>query len=183
MEMLYIALVDTPGFFAMLIRKTIKIDYIHVVLSLDENLENAYSIGRRNPFIPYFSGFEREDIHKINLAFPTAKYKIYGISCTKEQKEAVAERLNDCYRNRFRYHYCILGLPFLLAGIPFYQKNHYTCSSFIARMLEENYILSFSRHFSLVTPKDFYEYEQEHILFEGALQNLCRRNRKCENCL
>lgn len=176
MENLYIALVDTPGIFARIIRKVIKINYIHVVLSLDENLEEAYSVGRRNPYIPYFSGFEKENLYKINRAFPTARYKIYSITCTREQKESIAQQLDDCYRNRFHYHYCILGLPFLLAGKAFYQHNHYTCSSFIGRILQENGVLSFSRHFSLITPRDFYEYDGQHVIFEGSLQELCDKH-------
>ncbi len=52
MQKIYIALVDTPGLFAWMIRRVIKINYIHVVLSLDEEFTQAYSIGRRNPFLP-----------------------------------------------------------------------------------------------------------------------------------
>ena len=176
-EKLYIALVDTPGLFAWMIRKVIKINYIHVVLSLDKNLEQAYSVGRRNPFLPFFAGFEKENLVQISKAFPTACYKIYSIACTKEQKAQIALQLTECYKRRFRFHYCILGLPFLLMGKPFYQKNHYTCSSFLARILEENGVLSFSKHFSLVTPKDFYEYQNQEILYEGTLQTLCRQTR------
>lgn len=173
-ERLYIALVDTPGIFACLIRRVIKINYIHVVLSLDADLSNAYSVGRRNPFIPFFSGFEKEDTGKIVRAFPTARYKIYDIPCTREQKERIASQLADCYENRFHYHYCILGLFFLLAGKVFYQRNHYTCSSFIARLLEENHVLSLTRHFSLITPRDFYDYPAQHIIYEGPLKPLWR---------
>ncbi len=175
-EKLYIALVDTPGIFAWMIRKTIKLDYIHVVLSLDQNLEEAYSVGRRNPFLPFFAGFEKENPVRILQAFPTARYKIYAITCTKEQKQRIALQLSQCYRNRFRFHYCLLGLPFLLMEKPFYQKNHYTCSSFLARLLEENGVLFFQKHFSLVTPRDFYEYPKQDILYEGALETFCRQN-------
>ena len=79
MAKLYIALVDTPGVFAWMIRKTIRINYIHVVLSLDGNFQEAYSVGRRNPFIPFFAGFEKEDIYQIHRAFPTARYKISNV--------------------------------------------------------------------------------------------------------
>ncbi len=57
MQKIYIALVDTPGLFAWMIRRVIKINYIHVVLSLDEEFTQAYSIGRRNPFLPLFAFF------------------------------------------------------------------------------------------------------------------------------
>lgn len=172
MENLYIALVDTPGLFANIIRKVIKINYIHVVLSLDENLTEAYSFGRRNPFVPFFSGFEKENLSLIKDAFPTARYKIYRITCTAEQKNNVAKTLHHYYTERSRYHYCILGLPFLLLGKDFYQKRHYTCSSFTARILEENGILSFSKPFSLVTPRDFFEYKKQNVIFEGNIHEL-----------
>lgn len=86
MQKLYIALVDTPGLFAWMIRRVIKINYIHVVLSLDDSFQEAYSFGRRNPFIPFFAGFEKEDIGRIYQAFPTARYQIYAIACTEKQK-------------------------------------------------------------------------------------------------
>ena len=137
MEQIYFALVDTPGFFASVIRKVTGIDYIHVVLSMDEELQEAYSVGRRNPSIPILAGFEKEDTQKIERVFPTARYKIVSLECTKEQKAELARKLRECYEKRFQYHYCVLGLPMILLNIPFYQKNHYTCSSFTANILQE----------------------------------------------
>lgn len=72
MAQIYIAFVDTPGFFAGMIRQVIKQKYIHVVLSMDAELEEAYSVGRRNPAVPLFAGFEKEDKRKILTVFPTA---------------------------------------------------------------------------------------------------------------
>lgn len=53
MVQIYIAFVDTPGIFAFLIRKYLKQRYIHVVIAADKELSEAYSIGRRNPAVPY----------------------------------------------------------------------------------------------------------------------------------
>lgn len=167
MEQIYIALIDTPGLFADVIRKVTGLSYVHVALSLDSRLEETYSIGRRNPFIPVLAGFEREDKRKILRAFPTAEYQVSSLPCSKYQKEELTAALRKCYEKRFFYHYCILGLPFVLAGRPFYQRNHYTCSSFLARLLEEQGILTFGKHFSLVTPRDFYEIKEKTVIFEG----------------
>lgn len=169
MEKLYLALVDTPGLFASIIRRVIGIDYIHVVLSMDEELNEAYSVGRRSPAVPILAGFEKEDARKVEQAFPTAKYKIVSIECTKEQKEHISKQLQECFAQRFHYHYCVLGLPMLLCNIPFYQRNHYTCSSFVANILKENGIELFEKHFSLVTPRDFYELQNTSLVFEGTL--------------
>ena len=59
MTEIYIAFVDTPGIFASIIRRVIKQKYIHVAIGLDENLDEAYSIGRRHPSIPLIAGFEK----------------------------------------------------------------------------------------------------------------------------
>lgn len=176
-EKIYIALVSTPGIFAWIIRRVTKRDYIHVVLSLDENLKEAYSVGRRNPFIPFFAGFEKENAPLINRAFPTARYRIYSLDCSPEQKRCVAVSLRECYRKRFRYHYCIVGLPFILMNKPFYQRAHYTCSSFLAHLLEHHGMKLFDKHFSLVTPADFLDYKTDDILFEGNLSDFLAERR------
>lgn len=54
MSSIYIAFVDTPGIFASIIRAVLKQKYIHVVISMDKALDEAYSFGRRSPFIPFF---------------------------------------------------------------------------------------------------------------------------------
>ena len=176
MEQIYFALVDTPGFFASIIRRVTGINYIHVVLSMDEELKEAYSVGRRNPAIPILAGFEKEDTEKIERKFPTAQYRIVSMECTREQKKQIASQLQECYGKRFQYHYCVLGLPMILLNIPFYQKNHYTCSSFTASILEKNGIGLFDKHFSLVTPRDFYELEQTKMIYEVTLHNFNRMN-------
>ena len=61
MAHMYIALVDTPGFFAALIRRFLRQRYIHVVIAQDAELTEAYSVGRRDPAVPVFAGFEKED--------------------------------------------------------------------------------------------------------------------------
>lgn len=178
MAHIYIALVDTPGLFARIIRRVIGQRYIHVALGLDPFLDEAYSIGRRHPAVPLIAGFEREEKEKILHAFPSAEYLIYRMECTEEQKKFVEERLRDAMENRFRYHYAVAGLPFILWKIPFYQKDHYTCSSYIAKLLEEAGICRWDKHFSLVTPRDFMEYEKKEFFFEGSLRDLVRAERQ-----
>lgn len=76
------------------------------------------------------------------------------------------------WEQRYSYHYAIIGLPFIVMKKPFYQKNHYTCSSYIAQVLEESGIRIADKHFSLVTPRDFYEYEDKQMIFEGGLTEI-----------
>lgn len=172
MAFIYIAVVDTPGLFASCIRRFLKQRYIHVVIAADERLEEAYSIGRRNPAIPVVAGFEKEEKHKILRTFPSAYYQISRIKCTKEQRLQILEILRKDYKRRFRIHYAVCSLPFIIAGRPFYLKDQYTCSSYIAKILEENGINIADKHFSLVTPKDFTEYSKREKIYEGPLYKI-----------
>ncbi len=172
MAHIYIALVDTPGFFAAIIRRYLKQKYIHVVISMDAGMEEAYSVGRRNPFIPFFAGFEKEDKRKIFRAFPKAEYMICDLEVSETQKKRLREQLHRDYEHRFQYHYAILGLLTLVCRKAFYQKNHFTCSSYTAKILEENGIFITDKHFSLVTPKDFYLCLYRKKIFEGSLREI-----------
>lgn len=179
MAHIYIGFVDTPGVFATMIRRYLKQRYIHIVISGDSMLTDAYSVGRRNPAIPFFAGFEKEEKTKILAAFPSATYRICELSCTSVQKQKIMERLHEDYQRRFRIHYAVCGLPFIAMRIPFYLKNHYTCSSYAARLLQENGITVSKKHFSLVTPKDFSEYSEMQVVFEGALSEITNFGQDC----
>lgn len=180
MAHMYIALVDTPGFFAALIRGFLRQRYIHVVIAPDAELKEAYSVGRRNPAVPVFAGFEKEDKNRILQAFPTAFYRICELECTDAQKKGIMWQLQEDYRRRFHIHYAVLGLPFILMNVPFFIRNQYTCSSYIARVLQENGIRVAEKHFSLVTPKDFYEYRKMRVIFEGRLSDIAAGNPCCK---
>ncbi len=176
MAHIYIAFVDTPGLFATMIHQYLKQKYIHVVISMDDKLEEAYSVGRRNPFIPILAGFEREDKNKIYKAFPEADYMICKIEVSQEQKEQILLKLRNDYQHRLQYHYAVAGLIFLVLKKAFYQKNHFTCSSYIAKLLADQGISIADKHFSLVTPKDFYLYPYKHQIFEGKLEELVSKD-------
>lgn len=175
MSHIYIALVDTPGFFAALIRRYVKQRYIHVVISEESTFKEAYSVGRRNPAIPIFAGFTKENRNEIFHTFPTAFYRICELDCTYAQKEAIMKRLKEDYEKRLYIHYAVIGLPFVLMGVPFYIKNQYTCSSYIGKILRENGICISDKHFSLITPKDFYECGKLRVIFEGKLSEIIKK--------
>lgn len=169
-EKLYLVLVSTPGIFATIIKMVTRLKYIHIVLGMDEDLTECYSFGRRNPKIPFFSGFEKEEMDKVVEHFPKALCMVTEINCTPEQKEQVWGRINYYKANAKRYHYTILGLPFILINRPFHQKRRYACSQFVARTLEDYHIRHFEKHYSLMTPRDFYEMPEKKILYVGTIE-------------
>ncbi len=172
MSEIYIGFVDTPGIFASIIRRVIRQKYIHVVMAMDPELGETYSVGRRNPAVPFFAGFVKEDKYKVFRKFPHADYMVCRVRCTREQKTYLRETLQEALRHRFRYHYAVLELPLILFQIPFQSSYHYTCSSYLAKIMQDAGIIQWKKHTSLVTPKDFYEDLEKEVLFEGPLAEL-----------
>lgn len=86
-------------------------NYVHVVLGFDPELKEAYSIGRRNPAIPLFAGFERETGKNIEK-YPTARYQICRVACTNVQREALQQETKTEWERRFTHHYMVIGLVF-----------------------------------------------------------------------
>ena len=169
-EKLYLVLIGTPGIFATIIKMVTRLKYIHIVLGMDEDLDDCYSFGRRNPKVPILSGFEKEEMDKVVEKFPKALCMVTEIKCTKEQKEQVWGRIRYYEANAKRYHYTMLGLPWMLFKKPFHQKRRYACSQFVARTLEDYGIRHFDKHWSVMTPRDFYEMEDKKILYVGTVE-------------
>lgn len=172
MSSIYLVFVNTPGLFARIIHWVLKQKYIHIAISMDEKLDETYSINRRNPHIPIFAGFVKENKRKILKKFPFAEYMICQIDCSIEQKEYISQVLHSDFRNRFRYHYTILGLPLILIGKPFNQRYYHTCSSYLAKILEDAGVCHWDKHTSIITPKDFYDNLEKQVIFEGLLRDL-----------
>ena len=133
------------------------------MLGFDPELKEAYSIGRRNPAIPLFAGFERENREKILKKYPTARYQVCRVACTKVQREALQQEAKTEWERRFTHHYMV--------------KNHDTCSSWLARVTQKVGLQEWQKPFPLVTPRDVYEQLGKDscvgtLVFEGTLAEL-----------
>ena len=120
MEQIYLAFVDTPGFFASIIRRVIGIP-LCACGPFDgcRSKRGLQCGGRRNPAVPLIAGFEKENTLEIEAVFPHAKYKVVRMQCTAEQKKVLQDSfcsainkesdittvLSDCLSSCFRYRF------------------------------------------------------------------------------
>ena len=142
---------------------------------MDADLREAYSVGRRNPAVPLIAGFEKENTLEIEAVFPHAKYKVVRMQCTAEQKKSIARQLLQCYKQRKAISLLYYRTAFHPVPDTVLSEESLYLSSFVTNILEQNGISLFQKHFSLVTPRDFYELEQTETIFEGSLHDFNRK--------
>ena len=131
-------------------------EYTHASISLDKNLNNMYSFGRKNCYNP-FVGIE--------------------VNVTSEQYSSVEKLLNNFILNSSPYKYNYYGLIDSLLNRESIYNDRFLCSEFVYYVLNKSKIADFNKPRNLVRPQDLLKLNS-NILFEGNLKNSkwCKQN-------
>ena len=88
MKKIYIVLTYTGTWLAKIVKFYTKKEYSHVSISLDENLDEMYSFGRLNPYIPFIGGFVQESPkYGTFKRFSKTKSVIYSLDVSDDTYE------------------------------------------------------------------------------------------------
>lgn len=168
---IYIVQSMTGTKFSKLLKRITKNDFTHVSISLNKDLSELYSFGRRNLYIPIIAGFVHENINEGVFE----KYDTYcevlelNVSSQKYNKlKMIIENYKESYHNQ---RYNLIGLPLMLLNIPYARKNRYACSQFVAHVLELSNIWSFGKSWTIVRPFDFYDISGLKSIYKGKLND------------
>ncbi|KAB7661947.1 hypothetical protein [Bacillus sp. B1-b2] len=167
-QKVYIILTDTGTLFTRCIKLFTRKPHNHASISLDANLGQVYSFGRKKPNNPFIGGFIKEDIH--HDFYRKSKCVIYSITVTEEQYEKIMEKIKKMEEDKRHYRYNLIGLLFILFRIPYNRKNAYFCSQFVASILNESGVIYFEKPLSLMTPYDLLDDYKMQRIYEGNLQ-------------
>ena len=143
--------------------------YNHVSLSLDENLTNTYSFGRKKISNPLIGGFVKEDFW--DPFFLTSECAIYSLSVSEEEYENLLAIIDFFEENKSMYRYNFIGLLALLTPYEIASEHAYFCSEFVATLLEQSKITSLETEAHFVTPKDLLNLVEGTKVFEGTMVN------------
>jgi hypothetical protein len=169
---LYIVLTRTNTALSRLIRLVTSDDYTHAALSLDKDLEQMYSFGRRSTYNPFIGRFKHEDlndgIYKISKTLPGV---VLEIEVPKDQYEQARNLLNDFIENSHRYKYNYRGLIFSMLNRPVQYDYRFLCSEFVYYILRESGITDFNVSGNLVRPQNFLNLDCR-IIYKGDLKEL-----------
>lgn len=172
MKKIYIVTTYTGTTMSYIIKKTIKEEYAHVSISLDADLKEMYSFGRKRTYHPFIAGLVKEDINSgLYKIKPKTKCRVYSIEVTDETYELVKKNLKSYWKRKNDFKYDVIGLIYMRLHRSRKRNNRYVCSTFVADVLSQSNINLFDKPFYDITPKEYLDCDKLKLEYEGLLKN------------
>ncbi len=171
MKKIYIVLTKTNTVLSMIISIIKNDDYTHSSISLNKDLNDMYSFGRKKSYNPFVGRFVKENLDKGVYGWhKNLKGMILEIEVTTEQYESAVELLNEFILNSNKYKYSYIGLINSLLNKEKYYNDRFLCSEFVYYILNKIEVADLHIPRNLIRPQDFLKLDG-NIIFEGNLKN------------
>lgn len=171
MKKIYIVLTKTNTVLSTIISIIKKDDYTHSSISLNKDLNDMYSFGRKNSYNPFVGCFVKENLDKGVYGWhKNIKGMVLEIEVTSEQYENAEKLLNEFILNSNKYKYSYIGLINSLLNREKYYNDRFLCSEFVYYILNKIEVADLHKSRNLIRPQDFLKLDG-NIIFEGNLKN------------
>ncbi|KON88210.1 hypothetical protein AF332_16295 [Sporosarcina globispora] len=167
-QKIYILLTDTGTLLTRLIKLYTKKPYNHASISMDPDLHEVYSFGRKTANNPFIGGFVKENIR--GVFFRKARCAVISCSVTDVQLNKLKAFINKIESEKDDYCYNLLGLFAIMFNKQISRNKAFFCSQFVATVLQCCGIVQFRKPPNLITPHEFMEMEDFHVVFQGNLE-------------
>ena len=167
MKKFYLVLSFSGTIMSRIVRLYTHYSYSHVSISLDKNISNMYSFGRKNIYNMFDGGFVIENKKsKFYKKFKNTKCIILELTVTEEQYNKLKDELEKYKENIDIYKYDIIGVFLRPFNIKINRENYYYCTKFVKEVLEKCDIYKFNTDF--IKPKDFMKIPNK-VIYKGKL--------------
>ena len=170
MKKIYILLSRTATLPSRIIHLSLGGLYTHTSIAITPETDKLYSFARRKLNNPFNAGFINENTN----TFVFAKYSecncaAYSLEVTDEAYDKIEKLINTFKANKKRYSYNFLGAIPARLGISWSRKYKFTCSQFVAYLLQTSGAAKLPKHYSLMMPNDFLELNGIKQVYEGKI--------------
>lgn len=171
MKYIYVFLTRTGTRIADIIGMITGDRYAHASIALDRSLTELYSFARRGLHNPLYSGFEKENIHRgIFLLFEDCRCGLYRIAVPNDVYDKIRHTLFYMYQRKYDFRYNFIGLFSCAVGIPWNLHNRFTCSQFVAWLLESSGAAVLPKDRGLMKPDDLAALPEAELIYEGMIR-------------
>ena len=166
---LYIVISQTGTWFSKVIKLFTKDPYNHSSISLNEDLTDMYSFGRKYTRLPLPGGFIQECIGtKVFATHPKTTMIVYELDVTKVQYNEVKNLIQQMRRQKKIYAYNLLGIILMPLHKERKAQNKFYCSEFVKYVLIESKIVESDMLPVFCKPMDFLNINGTKI-YEGRM--------------
>ena len=167
---IYIILSMSGTKFSRLLRLFSHLEFTHVSLSLVNDLSTMYSFGRRRLRMPWIAGFveEHPDMGVFGAYNPDCEVLALQVSAENYNKIVEDIKFAKEHYNSFKYNYPALFFTYF--NRPMNLKNKFTCTQYVAYLLNNSRSVEFDKDVSLVIPSDYYKLPASSV-YKGKMHN------------
>lgn len=169
---LYIVLTRTNTVLSRLIHFIKNDEYTHAAISLDKNLCQMYSFGRKYVYNPFLGRFRHEGLNEgVYKLCKTVPGIIMELEISQEQYERIEDLLEQFILNSNYYKYNYKGLIFGLINKPMQEDDTFLCSEFVYHLLKESEIADLNISRNLVRPQSLLDIKSK-VVYKGDLKKI-----------
>lgn len=170
-QAVYIVLTDTGTWLSRVIGWYTGKQLNHASLAFDEDLQEVYSFGRKQPDNPLSAGFVQENLHSEwfldRQDVPCAIYKCRVNALAMKRMRRFIQYMQQ---HHMSYEYNFLGLFFVAAGVRYERPRAFFCSQFVATVLEQGGLPVSDKPACLTTPQDLAQSDELQLVYRGTLR-------------
>ena len=161
----YVLLTRFWGLKAKLLGLVSRCNYTHASIGLEEDMNTFYSF--------VFKGFIVEKIPRyIKPEYEPFPCQLYEIEVSEQAYQRLKRRLHWFESRKPTLRYTKLGVAMCVLQIPFWRKDYYFCSQFVAESLMKSRAARLKKDSCLYLPRDFSKIPGVQLRFQGNLKSL-----------
>lgn len=169
---IFILLTDTGTWFSRMIKLYTRAPYNHASIALDEELNDLYSFGRKVYTNPFSAGFIKERLDKgVFFHQKETRCALYKLTVDENQYDLLLETISHFESLSAQYKYNLLGIFAMAVNMELKRENAYTCSQFVATVLQLSGIDLIKKSPQLIRPDDFVNIPALELTYEGRLHD------------
>lgn len=176
MKNIYIVISQTGSILSSLLKVITGKEYNHASISVDENLKEMYSFGRKYVYNPFIGVFNVEHINEgVYKRFKNTKCKVICLNVTEEQYNLICSRIDEMIKEQEKYKYNVAGLFLAAININMSSEYRFYCSEFVKHILDVGNV-DVSMIPDIVHPVNFLDMDGTSVTYEGLLSDYNKPN-------
>lgn len=170
MGKIYLLLSQSGTLPSRLLKMYTHAEFNHISISLNSDLNEMYSFGRKYRLFPFPGGFISEAKERgIYAQYPKAKVVVLELEIDDDKLVYLRKRLQEMYAQKRRYHYNFRGVFFASLGLVYQRERNFYCSEFVRDILVECEVAKADDFPRIVMPVHFMHMPGIREVYRGQL--------------